>query len=142
MRLSVGLLAFFHNHGKAPFPVVMAPYRVPPDEGISYQLVGRTTVYTVALPHDHTRATPLDRPARRRGLAITFYQQSTPESTRRTILRQLGVDYVLFPIKSASPQVLQRLEADPHLRKVYEDGKVPTSSGRFVVFRFNSGTAR
>jgi hypothetical protein len=141
-ELSAGLLQFFHNHEKAPFPVVMAPYWAPPDEGISYQLVGRTTVYTVALPQDHTRATPRDHPARRRGLAISFFNPHTPEATRRRILRAQDVDYVVLPIKSRSPLRLRQLESDPYMHKVYEDPvNVPVWSGRFVIFRFNPGTA-
>lgn len=137
-ELSSGLLQFFKSHDKSPFPVVMAPFWAPPDEGISYQLVGRTTVYTVGLPQDHTRATPRDQPARRRGLVLSFYHPSTPEATRREILRKEDVNYVVFPVKSWSPAVLRQLEADPYMHKVYEDpAKVPTSSGRFVVFRFN-----
>ncbi len=141
-ELSAGLLQFFHNHDKSPFPVVMAPYWAPPDEGISYQLVGRVTAYTVGLPQDHTRATPRDQPARRRGLVISFYHPTTPEATRRQILRKQGVNYVVFPIKSWSPAVLKQLEADPQLHKVYEDPvNVPTSSGRFVIFRFNPNSS-
>ena len=142
-ELTPGLVNFFDDHAKTPFPVVLAPYWEPPDEGIAYQLVGRDTLYTVALPEDHTRATPRDHPASRRAQVMKFYYPGTSQRWRREMMRREHVDYVVFSKRTQPPAVLDQLRADPTLTQVYEDPPtVPKTSGEFVVFHRNGSDGR
>ena len=118
--------------------MVLAPYWEPPDEGIAYQLVGRDTLYTVALPEDHTRATPRDHPEARRAQVLKFYYPGTSRRWRREMMRREHVDYVVFSKRTQPPALLDQLRADPTLTQVYEDPPtVPKTSGEFVVFQRN-----
>ena len=135
-RLTPGLINYFHEHQTTPFPVVMAPFREPPLDGIAYQLVGRANVYTVAELETHTRATPKDHPHTRRLIVLKFYSPLTTERERREIMRRQNVSYVVFSKKTQPAAVLHQLQADPTLVKVYEDPpNVRFTSGQFVVFR-------
>ena len=122
-ELTPGLIQFFDQHSGPPFPVVMAPFVEPPDEGIAYQLVGRDTLYTVGLPEDHTRATPRDHPTARRATVLKFYYPGTSEAKRRQIMRRQNVDYVVFSKLTQPASVLAQLRADPTLTQVYADPK-------------------
>jgi hypothetical protein len=135
-RLTPGLIDYFHDHATTPFPVVMAPFREPPADGISYQLVGRADVYTVALLETHTRATPKDHPHARRLQVLRFYSPTTTERERRAIMRRDNISYVVFSKKTQPAAVLRQLASDPTLVKVYEDPPtVRFTSGQFVLFR-------
>ncbi len=138
--LTPGVVDYFHAHPSNPFPVVMAPYREPPTDGVSYALVGRATVYTVGLLENHTRATPRDHPAIRRGQVTIFYSPLISEARRRQMMRRLHVDYVLFSKWTQPASVLHQLEHDPTLKQVYVDPlTVPRGYGRFVLFHRTSG---
>ena len=71
-QISPGAVQFFRDHTRTPFPVVLAPWWGATD-GLSYQLVGQATLYTVAVNEPHSRATPRDHPRARRAAVVRFY---------------------------------------------------------------------
>jgi hypothetical protein len=134
--LTPGVISYFHEHTAHPFPVVMATYTQPPTDGVSYQLVGRDTVYTVALLEPHTRATPKDYPRARRRTVNIFFATGLSEAKRDALMARLNVSYVLYSVKTQSAAVLAKLRADPTLRQVYEDPpSVNKRTGRYVIFQ-------
>lgn len=106
-----------------------------PADGLAYQIVGKSNVYTVALNEPHTRATPRDHPTQRRAEVTTFFAPGTSEQVRQAILHNQNVDYVVFDERSGSPEVLAQLRADPTLSEVYSDpADTPPQYGRVVIF--------
>ncbi len=132
--ISPGAVSYLNHHTRTPFPVVLAPWDGPAD-GLAYQIVGKSNVYTVALNEPHTRATPRDHPTQRRAEVTTFFAPGTSEQVRQAILHNQNVDYVVFDERSGSPEVLAQLRADPTLSEVYSDpADTPPQYGRVVIF--------
>ncbi len=101
--ISPGAVSYLNHHTRTPFPVVLAPWDGPAD-GLAYQIVGKSNVYTVALNEPHTRATPRDHPTQRRAEVTTFFAPGTSEQVRQAILHNQNVDYVVFDERSGSPE--------------------------------------
>ena len=137
-RLTPGTIAFLHAHD-ADVPVVLAPYwatRADWFSGLSYALVGETTVYTVAVSFIHTASEPKDHAEARRRAAAAFYRPSTPEAVRHRILAFYHVDYVAIRLRRWITPMQRALRGDPALRVVYADppGLHP-SYARLVILK-------
>jgi hypothetical protein len=122
-RLTPGSIAFLHAHD-GDVPIVLAPYwatRADWFSGLSYALVGETTVYTVAVSFIHTASEPKDQAEARRRAAAAFYRPSTREAVRHRILARYHVRYVAIRLRRWITPMQRALRGDPALRVVYAD---------------------
>jgi hypothetical protein len=135
-RLSPGVLSYFRSQGQ-PLPVVLAPFganEVNWYSGIAYELVGAAPVYAVALSTFHTQSERKDHPRARRADVKTFLDPATSQAERHAILERWDVTHVVVDLRAGPPALLRQLDADPALRRVYEDPPSPSDYARLRVY--------
>ncbi|HUZ83182.1 MAG TPA: hypothetical protein VMU66_00700, partial [Gaiellales bacterium] len=140
-RLTPAALAFFRAH-QAGMPVVLAPFSASFADwysGISYQLTGMATVYTVAISAYHSESELRDDPAARRRAVTAFLDPATAETRRRRILARYGVAYVALDLRTASRQLVAALDRDSRLAVVFRDGRALPGHSRLEVWRVSAG---
>ena len=140
-RLTPAALRFFHSN-RSGIPVVLAPFSASFGDwysGISYQLVGTATVYTVAISAYHSASELRDDPAGRRRAVSRFLSPATSEAARRWILRHYDVAYVAVDLRTTAPATVAALAADPGLRTVFRDRAATPGHCRLRVFEVLGG---
>lgn len=140
-RLTAAALGFFHAHQSA-IPVVLAPFSASFGDwysGISYQLVGTATVYTVAISAYHSASELRDDPAGRRRAVSRFLSAAASEPARERILRRYHVAYVAVDLRTTAPATVAALAADPRLKSVFRDRAVTPGHCRLWVFEVLGG---
>jgi hypothetical protein len=134
-------LGFLRAHDRG-IPVVLAPYSADVADwysGMSYQLVGTVTAYTVAISAYHSESELRDDPQARRDAVDRFLSVSTSASARRAILARYHVAYVALDLRTAAAAVVAALDADPGLRTVFTDPRVLPGHAQLQIWRVNGG---
>jgi hypothetical protein len=127
----------FLETGDRRLSVVLAPYHANHANwfaGMSYELVGETGVYTVAMSHYHTQADPKDHPDQRRADVDAFLDPATSDARRNAILSRWRVQFVAVE-RTASPALLRQLEADPRLHRVFADPPGVPSYASLIIWQ-------
>ena len=128
-----------HDRG---IPVVLAPYSADAADwysGISYQLVGTVTAYTVAISAYHSESELRDDPAARRAAVDRFLDAVTPEPARRAILHRYHVAYVALDLRTTAAAVIAALDRDPALRTVFSDPRALPGHARMRIWAVRGG---
>ncbi len=136
VRISPGAVAAFRRIVHGPPPVVLGdPQRL-------FELFAFADIRAAVLPEARTRAVPKLDEHELNHLGQSFFSLETTTAQRNAILGRLHVAYVLLDLRDQPPDVLERVMADPALRRVYRDpADVPAHLGRFEILRVNAATA-
>jgi hypothetical protein len=138
-QLTAGALGYFRTYDHE-LPVVLAPFQATPANwysGISYELVGNASVYTVAVSSYHTESEPKDHPIQRRRDVARFLNTHTTNPIRNEILAAYHVNYVAINTKTSPAPLIAALNADPELKLVYTDSATSAQEACLEVWLVN-----